>query len=48
MACWGLVTTFQGFIHNYAGLLVARFFLGAAEGAILPVSPEQGAYETES
>lgn len=38
MISWGLVTTFQGFIHNYAGLLAARFFLGAAEGAILPVS----------
>lgn len=37
MVCWGLVTTFQGFVHNYAGLLAARFFLGAAEGAILPV-----------
>lgn len=36
---WGLVTTFQGFIHNYEGLLAARFFLGCTEGAILPVSP---------
>lgn len=36
MVCWGLVTTFQGFVHNYEGLLVSRFFLGAAEGAILP------------
>lgn len=36
MVIWGLVTTFQGFVHNYAGLLAARFFLGAAEGAILP------------
>lgn len=36
---WGLVTTFQGFVHNYAGLIAARFFLGACEGAILPVSP---------
>lgn len=35
---WGLVTTFQGFIHNYPGLLAARFFLGATEGAILPSS----------
>ena len=34
---WGLVTTFQGFINNYAGLLAARFFLGLTEGAILPV-----------
>lgn len=36
MVIWGLVTTFQGFVHNYEGLLAARFFLGAAEGAILP------------
>lgn len=33
---WGLVTTFQGFVHNYAGLIAARFFLGLTEGAILP------------
>lgn len=32
------MTTFQGFIHNYAGLIAARFFLGACEGAILPSS----------
>lgn len=35
---WGLVCTFQGFVHNYSGLLAARFFLGLTEGAILPVS----------
>jgi len=35
---WGLVCTFQGFVHNYAGLAIARVFLGAAEGAILPGS----------
>jgi hypothetical protein len=35
---WGLVTTFQGFINSYGGLLAARFFLGLTEGAILPVS----------
>ena len=33
---WGLVTTFQGFVHNYSGLIAARFFLGLTEGAILP------------
>ncbi|KLT43441.1 MFS general substrate transporter [Cutaneotrichosporon oleaginosum] len=36
MLAWGIVTTFQGFVHNYAGLLACRFFLGAAEGAVLP------------
>ena len=35
---WGIVTLFQGFIHNYSGLLAARFFLGCTEGAILPSS----------
>ncbi|CAD6589177.1 MAG: hypothetical protein TREMPRED_005279, partial [Tremellales sp. Tagirdzhanova-0007] len=38
VCCWGIAATFQGFIHNYSGLLAARFFLGLAEGAILPVS----------
>lgn len=38
VVAWGLVTTFQGFIHNYSGLLAARFFLGCTEGAILPSS----------
>lgn len=33
---WGIVTIFQGFIKSYPGLIAARFFLGAAEGAILP------------
>lgn len=35
---WGIVTTFQGFVHDYHGLLIARFFLGCTEGAILPSS----------
>lgn len=35
---WGIVCTFQGFVHNYSGLLAARWFLGLCEGAILPVS----------
>jgi hypothetical protein len=29
---WGLVTTMQGFIITYQGLLVCRFFLGLFEG----------------
>jgi hypothetical protein len=37
VVAWGLVTTFQGFVNSYSGLLAARFFLGATEGAILPV-----------
>ncbi|KAK9898406.1 MFS general substrate transporter [Cystobasidium minutum MCA 4210] len=35
---WGLVCTFQGFVTSYGGLIAARFFLGACEGAILPGS----------
>ncbi|RSH90376.1 hypothetical protein EHS25_000981 [Saitozyma podzolica] len=38
VVAWGLVTTFQGFVNSYSGLLAARFFLGATEGAILPSS----------
>jgi MFS family permease len=34
---WGIVTTFQGFVSSYEGLLATRFFLGLTEGAILPV-----------
>lgn len=34
---WGLVTTLQGLVTSYSGLLAARFFLGACEGALLPV-----------
>lgn len=33
---WGLCTTFQGFVTNYAGLAICRAVLGACEGAILP------------
>ena len=35
---WGLVTTLQGLVTSYGGLLAARFFLGLCEGAILPGS----------
>ncbi|PLW12013.1 hypothetical protein PCANC_02470 [Puccinia coronata f. sp. avenae] len=35
---WGLVTTFQGFVYNYEGLLAARFFLGAVEGGLYPAT----------
>lgn len=36
VASWGLVCCMQGFVHNYSGLLAARFFLGLAEGGVLP------------
>ncbi|KAF2446267.1 MFS general substrate transporter [Karstenula rhodostoma CBS 690.94] len=32
---WGLVSMCTGFVKSYAGLLVARFFLGLAEGGLL-------------
>ena len=34
--CWGVVSTLQGLVHNRAGLLADRFFLGATEAGILP------------
>ncbi|KAF8753751.1 Transporter [Rhizoctonia solani] len=36
MVAWGLCMTFMGFVHNYTGLLVARAFLGIAEGGLFP------------
>lgn len=32
---WGLVSTFLGFTRSFAGLVVARLFLGALEGGLL-------------
>jgi len=36
MLSWGIVTTLQSQIHNYAGLLACRFFLGLCEGGLTP------------
>jgi len=33
---WGLITTLQGLVTSYSGLLIARFFLGLAEGGLMP------------
>ncbi|ORY59712.1 major facilitator superfamily transporter [Pseudomassariella vexata] len=33
---WGTIMTLTGLCTNYAGLLVARFFLGAAEAGLFP------------
>ncbi|KDQ13229.1 hypothetical protein BOTBODRAFT_66945 [Botryobasidium botryosum FD-172 SS1] len=33
---WGLVSTLQGLVTSYSGLLVCRFFLGLVEGGLLP------------
>ena len=35
LTAWGLVSMCTGFVKSYAGLLVARFFLGLAEGGLL-------------
>lgn len=36
MVLWGLVMTFMGFVHNYQGLLAARWFLGITEAGLFP------------
>ncbi|PKS06119.1 hypothetical protein jhhlp_007435 [Lomentospora prolificans] len=35
---WGVVMTLMGIVHNYEGLLAARFFLGIPEAGIFPAS----------
>ncbi|OWZ49238.1 allantoate permease [Cryptococcus neoformans] len=34
--CWGLVLLGQGFVKNYAGFMVLRFFQGIFEACVLP------------
>ncbi|OJJ54888.1 hypothetical protein ASPSYDRAFT_81150 [Aspergillus sydowii CBS 593.65] len=36
MVLWGLTTMCTGWVENYSGLLVARFFLGVAEAGLFP------------
>ncbi|GFF54656.1 uncharacterized transporter C1002.16c [Aspergillus udagawae] len=36
MIAWGIVMTLMGVVHNYAGLLSARIFLGVAEAGLYP------------
>lgn len=33
---WGIVTTLQGLVTSYSGLIACRFFLGLFEGGFLP------------
>ncbi len=33
---WGLCSTLMGLVHNYEGLLAARWFLGLAEAGLYP------------
>jgi sugar phosphate permease len=37
MVLWGIVMTTMGLVHNGAGLMAARFFLGVAEAGLFPV-----------
>ncbi|KAF8844459.1 MFS general substrate transporter [Paxillus ammoniavirescens] len=36
ITAWGIVSTLQGVVHNYSGLLACRFFLGLMEGGLFP------------
>ncbi|EAW17245.1 allantoate permease family MFS transporter [Aspergillus fischeri NRRL 181] len=36
MISWGIVMTLMGVVHNYAGLLSTRIFLGVAEAGLYP------------
>ncbi|EAQ91529.1 hypothetical protein CHGG_03464 [Chaetomium globosum CBS 148.51] len=36
MIAWGIVMTLMGIVHNYAGLLSARIFLGVTEAGLFP------------
>lgn len=36
MILWGITMTFMGFVTNYKGLMVARWFLGLTEAGLFP------------
>ncbi|KXJ95151.1 major facilitator superfamily domain-containing protein [Microdochium bolleyi] len=36
MLLWGLISTLSGVVHNFAGMVAVRFFLGFIEAAFLP------------
>ncbi|CAA7268901.1 unnamed protein product [Cyclocybe aegerita] len=36
LTLWGIVTTLQGVVRTYHGLLACRFFLGLLEGGVFP------------
>ncbi|KIK65234.1 hypothetical protein GYMLUDRAFT_94587 [Collybiopsis luxurians FD-317 M1] len=38
LTLWGVVTTLQGVVKSYSGLLICRFFLGLFEGGVFPGS----------
>ena len=36
MFCFGIVTTLQGLVQNYSGLIATRLFLGLTEAGVFP------------
>ncbi|KAF8323874.1 MFS general substrate transporter [Clavulina sp. PMI_390] len=36
VTCWGLVTTFHGFVNSYGSLVAVRFLIGLFEGGLIP------------
>jgi sugar phosphate permease len=36
MVLWGIVMTTMGLVHNFSGLMAARWFLGLTEAGLLP------------
>jgi hypothetical protein len=40
MVAWGIVCVCMGLVHNYAGLLTARAFLGLTEGGKTTMKPD--------
>lgn len=36
MVLWAICMTTMGLVHNYGGLITARFFLGLAEAGLFP------------
>ncbi|KAG6852760.1 hypothetical protein C0991_009282 [Blastosporella zonata] len=36
LTIWGIITTLQGVVKSYSGILACRFFLGLCEGGVFP------------
>jgi len=36
MILWGMISTLSGVVHNFAGMIAIRFFIGFVEAAFLP------------
>jgi sugar phosphate permease len=36
MVLWGIVMTTMGLVHNFSGLMAARWFLGLTEAGLFP------------